>query len=100
MLTFTNEFDLFSHCTLALLVFPAEIDGGPQFSSNDDKFPIYLQTNIANSCGGKFGAPALSPESNTMKINAESDKVPSPLSPQKFSNCPQGVNFEGNQFQA
>jgi hypothetical protein len=39
---------------------------------------VYLTTNIANSCGGKFGAPTIRTEPNLLKINAESARVPSP----------------------
>jgi hypothetical protein len=45
---------------------------------------LYLTLIVTKSCGGKFGAPSRPFEPNTLKINAESDKVPSPLSPLKI----------------
>ena len=41
---------------------------------------LNLTAIVTKSCGGKFGAPSPSPESSILKINADSDKVPSPLS--------------------
>jgi hypothetical protein len=41
---------------------------------------LFLKSIVTKPCGGKFGAPSPSPEPNTLKINAESHKVPPPLS--------------------
>jgi hypothetical protein len=65
-----------------------------------EKRSSYLwNVKFTNSCSGKFGAPTQPAEPNTLKINAESNKVPSPLSsPLKFWIDLDANGLEGTRF--
>jgi hypothetical protein len=67
------------------------------FHSNFLETAIFIPSNSPKSCGGKFGAPSQPAGPNTLKINVESDKVPSPLEQQvKIASAP---NIFYNWFQ-